>query len=96
MTSKLCPCCQEDKPLSDYCLRANGKPESFCRKCQAICQKRYRDRVAADPDRAEQYRKQRSKWAKQYRLTRKERGQPIKFERYLRMSERYNAILQLL
>lgn len=46
---RTCPTCHETKPLSDFTILKNGKPYSYCRKCNAANTQRWQ---LANPDKA--------------------------------------------
>jgi hypothetical protein len=41
METKCCPRCREDKPLSQFGVRTNGRPQHWCKKCHCAYQRRY-------------------------------------------------------
>lgn len=57
--SKVCPDCQQDKPLSDFYLTKYGKPYKRCKRCQVAFLKVYRNERGGNAKRGTYYR---DKW----------------------------------
>ncbi len=61
LSTKICPQCRRELPLSDFGVRTNGKPQHWCRTCHCEYQRAYYKRhkqyyFALEQDRLERIR----------------------------------------
>ena len=86
--TKLCSCCKEVKPVTEFRKRGRNNPklQSRCKRCQTIKRMEWEDKMKSDPKMKYIFKQQMGASVRRYRLK-----HPTP-----KLHERYDAILKLI